>query len=136
MNGLVSVVAPGLTSAPVPLQSGATPLAVAGTVGSLALFLSVTGHIAARNVLGDVSPRDAVGIGPLPAAIATLPPTFGVNPLLAIVAAVAVDLGAIKYLYGREWRLTAYITFIHVVVSIILGAVLVSLALLLSTAPI
>jgi hypothetical protein len=109
---------------------------VAGTVGSLALFLSVTGHIAARNVLGDVSPRDAVGIGPLPAAIATLPPTFGVNPLLAIVAAVAVDLGAIKYLYGREWRLTAYITFIHVVVSIILGAVLVSLALLLSTAPI
>lgn len=117
-----------------PLQA-AVSLSVAATVGSLALFLSVTGHLAARNVLGDVPVVNAVGIGPLPAAIATLPRAFGVDSYLAIALALLVDFAAIKYLYGRGWKLTGYVTLIHVVVSVILGAILVSLALLLASAP-
>lgn len=123
------------TPTAVPPLQAATPLSVAGTVGSLALFLSVTGHLAARNVLGDVPIRNAVGIGPLPAAIATLPRVLGVNSYLAILLALLVDFGAIKFLYGRGWKLTGYITLIHVVVSVILGAIIVSLALLLASAP-
>lgn len=116
-----------------PLQ--ASPTAVAGTVGSLIVLLSVTAHIAARNVLGDVSIRNAIGVGPATAPFAILPEAFGVNPALAVGLAIGADLLAIKYLYGRRWRLTAYVTLIHVVVSILLGTIIVSLFLLLASAP-
>ncbi|MFB6096343.1 MAG: hypothetical protein ABEJ74_03030 [Haloferacaceae archaeon] len=118
----------------VPLQT-ATPVAVAGTVGSLALFLALTAHIAARNVLGDVPVQNALGVGILPAVFASLPQAIGLNPSVAIAGAVLVDGAAIKLLYGRDWKLSAYITLIHAVVSVILGTVVVSLALLLLSAP-
>lgn len=118
----------------VPLQT-VGPVAVAGTIGSLALFLSLTAHIAARNVLGDVPPVNALGVGILPAVIASLPRTIGLSPYVAILLALLVDASAIKLLYGKEWKLTAYITLIHAVVSVILGAIVVSLVLLLMSAP-
>jgi len=43
-----------------------TPVSVLGTIVLFALFLSVTAHLAARNVLGDVDPRRALYVGPLP----------------------------------------------------------------------
>jgi hypothetical protein len=120
-----------------PLQSGppGDPLAIAGTVGLFALFLSITAHIAARNVLGDVAVRKAFVVGPAPATIGVLAAAFGVNSFLALGVAVLVDGLLIGYLYGQDRRLTAYITFIHVVVSIILGTVVFGLYVLALSAP-
>ncbi|MFC6772141.1 hypothetical protein ACFQDD_11550, partial [Halorubrum pallidum] len=52
----------------VPLQA-VTPISVLGTTLLFAAFLSLTAHLAARNVLGDVDPRRALYVGPLPAVI-------------------------------------------------------------------
>lgn len=119
------------------LQAGSaeSPLAVAVTVGLFALFLSITAHIAARNVLGDVEVKKAFAVGPLPAAIAVAATAFGSNPFLAIATAIVVDGVAISVLYGRSRRLTAAVTVIHVVVSIILGTVLFALVFLIASAP-
>lgn len=119
------------------LQAGAVgnPVAVAGTVGLFALFLSITAHIAARNVLGDVEVKKAFVVGPLPAAIAVVSTAFGLSPFLAVAVAIVVDAVAISLLYKRSRRLTAYITAIHIVVSIILGAVLFALIFLIGSAP-
>ncbi|SEO57153.1 hypothetical protein SAMN04487948_103287 [Halogranum amylolyticum] len=121
----------------VTLQAGSvgSPVAIAGTVGLFALFLSITAHIAARNVLGDVEVKKAFVVGPLPATIAVVSTAFGLNPFLAILTALVVDATAISLLYGRSRRLTAYVTAIHVVVSILLGTVLFGLAFLLASAP-
>lgn len=119
-----------------PLQSSvASPVAVAGTFASFAFFLSVTAHIAARNVLGDVEVRRAFLVGPVPAAIAVVFATLEWTPHLGILIAVAADAVLVKYAYGRGRRLTAYITFIHAVVSVILGSILVAGFLVLRTAP-
>ncbi|KTG08174.1 hypothetical protein AUR64_00960 [Haloprofundus marisrubri] len=120
----------------VPLQTTVgSPVAIAGTVGLFALFLSVTAHIAARNVLGDVAIRNAFGVGPLPAGIAVLSTTFGVSAALALPLALAADAALIKYLYDRPWRLTLYVVAIHLVVTIILGALVFSLLALWQSAP-
>lgn len=116
-------------------RSSATPLAIAGTAALFALFLSVTAHVAARNVLGDVDPRRALLVGPVPAVVAVGSTALNVHPALAIALAIALDAGAIAYAYGRSRRLTAYVTFIHLVVTVLLGTVLFALAILLSTAP-
>ncbi|MDS0297401.1 hypothetical protein NDI76_01430 [Halogeometricum sp. S1BR25-6] len=121
-----------------PLQSGTaggSAVAVAGTVASLALFLSLTAHIAARNVLGDVPVRYAFVVGPVPAVVAVLFTAFGLNPLVGILLAILLDGVAVSYLYGQSRRLTAYITFIHVVVSILLGTVLYGVLALWASAP-
>jgi hypothetical protein len=123
-----------LSPASVPILQ-ASPLAVAGTVGSLIVLLTVTAHIAARNVLEDVPAQNALGVGPVVAPFATLPEAFGVPPALAIGLAIVADFLAITYLYGRGWRLSAYLTLIHVVVSVLLGTLLVSAFLLLTSAP-
>ena len=137
MVGVTASLPPGLVlhPPPVPLQSSASAVAVAGTFASFALFLSVTAHIAARNVLGDVPVRRAFVVGPVPAAVAVVFTTFGWNSFLGILLAVTVDATLIKYVYGRSRRLTAYITFIHAVVSVILGSILVAGFLLLQSAP-
>ena len=116
-------------------SSAAAPVAVAGTFASFALFLSVTAHIAARNVLGDVEVRRAFLVGPVPAAVAVVFATLGWNSYLGILVAIAADAALVEYAYGRDWRLTAYVTFIHAVVSVILGSVLVAGFLVLRTAP-
>ncbi|WP_224333207.1 DUF7473 family protein [Haloprofundus halobius] len=120
----------------VPLQTTVgNPIAIAGTVGLFALFLSLTAHLAARNVLGDVAVRNAFAVGPLPAVIAVLSTAFGVSAAVAVPVALTLDAAAIRYLYDRSWRLTLYIVVIHVVVTIILGAILFSLLALWQSAP-
>jgi hypothetical protein len=119
-----------------PVLQLASPAAVAATVALFALFLSATAFVAARNVLGDVKPVKALGVGPGPAVLATLPPTFGVNPFLALGAAILVDAAAFYLLFERSPRLVAYITLIHVVVSIIAGAIVFGLLAIISSAPI
>lgn len=124
-----------LVPAVAPVQSGVSPLAVAGTLGLLALFLSVTGHLAARNVLGDVSPVTALGIGPLPATVAVLSNAFELPAAPSIAVALVLDGLAIHLLYGQPSRISAYVTFIHVVVTILLGTVLFGLVILAGTMP-
>jgi len=122
----------------VPLQTGvgsASPLAVAGTAALFALFLSLTAHLAARNVLGDVPVRNAFLVGPLPAAIAVVAAALELPSLPAVAVAVAVDAVLVRYVYSLDRRLTAGVTLIHAVVSIILGSVLFSLYVLVLSAP-
>lgn len=117
------------------VQTSVSPLAVAGTFGLLAAFLSLTAFLAARNVLGDVSPVKALGVGPFPAAVAVAAGALDLPSLPAIGVALLLDWLAIHYLYGESPRLSAYITFIHVVVTILLGTVLFGLLILLGTLP-
>jgi hypothetical protein len=119
----------------VALQAAADPVAVAGTVAAFALLLSVTAHVAARNVLGDVRPVKALGVGPVPAMLATLPQAFDVPSFLALGVALAADATAFHLLYDLRPRLTAYVTLIHVVVTIILGAILFGVVALLASLP-
>lgn len=120
----------------VPLQVGsATPLAVAGTAALLALFLSLTAHLAARNVLGDVPIRNAFVVGPLPAAIAVVAAALELPSLPAVVVAVAVDAILVRFVYDVDRRLTAGVTLVHAVISVILGSVFFSLYALVLSAP-
>jgi len=114
---------------------GVGPLAVAGTLGLFALFLSATAFVAARNVLGDVPAVRALGVGPLPATVAVLSVAFELPTAPAIGLAVLLDGLAIHVLYGGEPRTSAYITFIHVVVTILAGTVLLGVALLVGSRP-
>ncbi|MFB6305343.1 MAG: hypothetical protein ABEH47_09260, partial [Haloferacaceae archaeon] len=107
----------------------------AGTFASLALFLSVTAHIAARNVLGDVPVRNAFVVGPVPAAVAVAFTALDWPSAVAIAVALAADGLLIDRLYRTEPKLSLYVTFIHVVVSIILGVVVVAGYILLQSAP-
>lgn len=116
-------------------SAGGGALAVAGTFASLALLLSLTAHIAARNVLGDVAVRNAFVVGPPPAAIAVSFTALELPSWLAIACAVVLDGLLVGRLYGVGRRLSAYITFIHAVVSVILGALVVSLWILVRSAP-
>ncbi|WP_435184048.1 DUF7473 family protein [Halobellus sp. EA9] len=131
-----------VTPAPlsIPLQSSpATPIAIAGTFASFAVFLSVTAHIAARNVLGDVPVRNAFVVGPIPAVVSVLAAAFARNSPPALFAALAVALAldgvAIYLLYGESRRLSAYITLIHFVVSVILGTILFGVLAIIQSAP-
>jgi hypothetical protein len=120
----------------VPIQTPvASPASVLATVALSALFISLTAFVAARNVLGDVNPVKALGIGPGPAVLSTLPETFGINPFLALGAAILVDAAGFYLLYDRTPRLVAYMTLIHAVVTIIAGAILFGLLALISSAP-
>ena len=115
------------------LQSSAVP--VAGTVLSLALFLSVTAHLAARNVLGDVRAALALTVGPGPAAVAG-----DGRGALAHAGGDGAGRGRRRRppdprAYGLDRRPVAYVTAIHAVVSVILGSVVVAGFLLFRTAP-
>lgn len=117
------------------LQTSAGPVAVAGTFLSLALFLSVTAHVAARNVLGDVPARLALTVGPGPAAVAVVGAALSVPAAATVPLAVALDALLVRRAYGLGRRLLAFVTLIHAVVSVILGAILVAGFFLLRTAP-
>jgi hypothetical protein len=133
-------------------------VASVGTFLLLAVFLSVTAFLAARNVLGDAPPTRALLVGPVPAVVAfvfrvldtvVLPdamtlggsfvtvtvPTETAVPLTALVVAVVLDVAAIAYAYDVEWRLAGYVGFIHLVITVILGTALGGMLFLLSSAP-
>jgi hypothetical protein len=116
--------------------SGAPVTAVAGTFALFALFLSLTAHIAVRNVLGDVEIKKAFAVGPVPAAIAVVFTTFGWNSFVALALAIVFDFALVKYLYGQSGRLSAYVVFIHFVVTVILGTILFGLLVILTSAPV
>lgn len=117
------------------LQVTANPLRVAGTVASFALFLTVTGHIAARNVLGDVPIRNAFVVGAVPALIAVLVTTFNINSFIGLAAAIVFDWAVIRTLYEQSDAMSAYVTLIHFVVSVILAAVLFGVLALIGSFP-
>lgn len=117
------------------MQTEAGPIAIAGTVGLLALFLSVTAHLAARNVLGDVPIAAALGVGIGPAIVSVATALLSLPGVVGVAIALAVDAGAIHLLYGHPRRTSAYITAIHVIVTVILGAVLFGLTVLLASLP-
>jgi predicted exporter len=55
--------------------------------------------------------------------------------VFALPLALAADFGLFRYVYRRSNRLTAYVTLIHVVVSIILGVIVFGLLALIQSAP-
>ncbi|MBP1986414.1 DUF7473 family protein [Halolamina salifodinae] len=117
-----------------PLQS--TTLPVLATYVAFAAFLSFTAFLAARNLLGDVSLRRHALVGPPIAAIAFLAATFELPSFLALAAALAVDAAAFRYLHDLGRRLLAAAVLIHFVVSVILGAMLFALVVLIGSAPV
>jgi hypothetical protein len=100
-----------------------SPLAYLGTFVLLVGVYSLTAHIAARNVLGDVPLKRALLVGVVPAVVVLLLQQYGI---VAFVLAIAVDFVAIRYVYRLRLRTTALVTFIHVIVSILLLVVVLS----------
>ncbi|WP_281196007.1 hypothetical protein [Halorubrum sp. F4] len=113
----------------------ATPLSVLVTTLLFALFLSVTAHVAARNVLGDVDPRRALYVGPLPAAVSVVGGGFAVPAAVTVTVAFLLDAVMFRWSYEQPPRVVAVMTVIHAAVTILVGVVLGGIALLLSTRP-
>jgi hypothetical protein len=107
-------------------------LAYAGTFVLAAGVYSLTAHIAARNVLGDVPIKRALLVGPVPAAISILLQQYGP---LAFLLALGADFVLIRYVYRLRIRTTALVTFIHLVVSVLVLFVVLSAYRLAGTAP-
>ena len=108
------------------------PLAYLGTFVLAAAIYSLTVHIAARNVLGDVPARRALLVGPGPAAVSVLLQQYGI---LAFVVALALDFVLIRYVYRLRLRTTGLVTLIHLVVSILVLFVALSAYRLVGTMP-
>ncbi|EMA60173.1 DUF7473 family protein [Halorubrum lipolyticum] len=112
-----------------------TPASVLGTTVLFALFLSVTAHLAARNVLGDVDPRRALYVGPLPAVIGVVGGAFALPEALIVAAALLVDGAMFAWSYDQPRRLVVGMTVIHAVITTLLGIVLLGIAVLLAARP-
>lgn len=112
-----------------------TPVTVLGTTVLLALFLSLTAHVAARNVLGDVDPRRALYVGPLPAVISVVGNTFELPAGLILLAALLVDGTMFWWSYEQPRRAVAAMTLIHGVVTTLLAGVLILISILLASMP-
>lgn len=118
-----------------PLQTSPSPIAAVGTVGLLALFLAVTAHLAARNVLGDVSPIKALGVGMGPALVSMITALLSIPGGIGVLVALAVDGLAIHLFYEQPRRTSVYITVIHAIVSVILGTVVIGGLILVASLP-
>lgn len=94
-------------------------LSLAATFVVAAVVYTVTLHLSATFVIGDVSLFHAVLVGPIPAAILVVVGTLVSFPLAAGLA-VAADYGAIKWSYDVDRRLAAGVTLGHVVASVLL----------------
>jgi len=114
-----------------PASGSAT--AIAGTFLLTAAGYALTAHVAARNVLGDVSAKRAVPIGVILATVAFAGQRN--QPAVVLGASILVDYVAIKTLYDTSYKLTALITVVHYTVFVLLGITLLYLFALLSTAP-
>jgi multisubunit Na+/H+ antiporter MnhB subunit len=111
------------------------PTAVLVTTVAFALFLSVTAHVAARNVLGDVDPRRALYVGPLPAITSVVGGGFSIPAAVTVTVALALDAVMFRWSYEQPPRVVAVLTLIHAVVTVLVGVVFAGIALLLSTRP-
>ncbi len=112
-----------------------SPIEVLGTVVLFALFLSFTAHLAARNVLGDVDPRRALYVGPLPAVVGVVGGAFALPAFLTVPVALALDAAMFRWSYDESNRAVATMTVIHVVITVLLGVILGGIALLIGTRP-
>lgn len=112
-----------------------TPVSVLGTTVLLALFLSLTAHVAARNVVGEVDPRRALYVGPLPAVISVVGNAFDAPGALIVLAALLVDGTMFWWSYEEPRRIVAAMTLIHAVVTTLLAAVLILVSVLLASMP-
>lgn len=117
------------------LQAPPSPIAVLGTVGLLALFLSLTAHLAARNVIGDVDPIKALGVGVVPAVVSLATQLLNLPSGIGVAVALLLDGVAIHYLYDQPRRISIYTTAIHVIITIILGVVIGGIIILVGTTP-
>ncbi|WP_418285521.1 DUF7473 family protein [Halorubrum sp. DTA46] len=117
------------------LAQTVTPVTVLGTTVAFALFLSVTAHLAARNVLGDVDPRRALYVGPLPAVIGVVGGAFSVPEALLVPLALVVDGIMFAWSYDQPRRVVVGMTLIHAVITTLLGIVLLGIAVLLAARP-
>lgn len=99
----------------------------------IGLGFSLTLHIAARYVLGDVPMRNAL-VGMVPAAI-VIALTLAGLPVPAAALALAADVIVIQSVYGISYRLAGFVTLVHFTVSFLLGFALQNLLALLGTAP-
>jgi hypothetical protein len=124
-----------LVSTALPLQAPPSPLAVIGTVGLLALFFALTAHLAARNVVGDVSAAKALGVGLGPAVVSLLTTLLGIPGGIGVIVALAVDGMAIHYLYDQPRRTSLRITVTHAIVTVLLGTVLIGGLILAMSVP-
>ncbi|WP_049983961.1 hypothetical protein [Halorubrum sp. BV1] len=118
----------------VPLQA-VTPISVLGTTLVFAAFLSVTAHLAARNVLGDVDPRRALYIGPLPAVIGVVGGAFSITEALLVPLALLVDGGMFAWSYDQPRRAVVMMTVIHAVITTLLGIIVLGIGVLLASMP-
>lgn len=111
-----------------------TPLAFLGTYVATALFFSLTAHLAARYVLGDVPPARALVVGAVLALVAVALVRF--PPPVILLAALVVDFLAIRTVYRLAYRTTALVTVVHYTVTLLGGLVITYGLRILSTAPV
>ena len=108
--------------------------AIVGTFVLGALFYSLTAHIAARYVLGDVPVTRALVVGPVPVLVSLLLIEFPAAVILAV--GLVADFAAIHVVYRLKFRTAALVTVVHYTVTILLIFVLSYAVAFLSTAPV
>lgn len=114
-------------------QAG-TPAQFVGTFLLTAVFFSLTAHIAARYVLGDVPPVRALAVGiPLAVVVVAL---VRLPPLVIILLAFGVDLLAFHLVYRLAYRTATFVAVAHYTVTLLLGLVITYTLQILSTAPV
>jgi len=113
--------------------SAGSPVAVLGTFLAAVAFYSLTAHIAARYVLGDVRARRALLVGTVPAVLSVLLQRYG--PAVTIATTLLADFFAIRGAYRLGNRVAGMVALAHYTVTVILGITLYNLIALLGTAP-
>lgn len=114
-----------------PLLDELTP--IVGTYLLLAAFLTLTGHVAARNVLGRVPFTRALAVGLPVAALPFLLQRY--FPPAVLVLALVLDLTIFHIVYRLKWRTAGFVTAVHVVVSFLASVVIGGIAYLISLGP-
>ncbi|MUW16048.1 hypothetical protein GJ633_16740 [Halorubrum sp. CBA1125] len=112
-----------------------TPVSVLGTILVFALFLSATAHLAARNVLGDVDPRRALYVGPMPAVLGVVGGALSVSEAVLVPAALLVDGAMFAWSYDQPRRIAIGMTLIHAVITTLVGIVLLGVTVLIASMP-
>jgi hypothetical protein len=108
-------------------------VALVGTFLLAVLFYSVTAHIAARYVLGDVPLKRALLVGVVPAIISFALQAYG--PAVVILVSAAADFFAIRAVYRLKYKTAGVVAAAHYTVSALFGITIFNLVRLLGTAP-